>query len=119
MISYKFRLYPTKSQKAKLLRSFDLCRNLYNCALQERNSFYKIFHKFRSYEDQCKTLLEIKEDLPEYKEIHSQVLQSTLKTLKKAFDNFFRRVKQGEKPGFPRFKSWKGNQSITFPQSGF
>lgn len=52
-------------------------------------------------------------------QIHSQVLQDVLRRLDKAFQNFFRRVKSGEKPGYPRFKSKNRFKSITYPQSGF
>lgn len=49
-------------------------------------------------------------------EIHSQVLQQGLKDLDRAFQNFFRRVKKGEKPGFSRFKKKGMGDSFRFPQ---
>jgi putative transposase len=116
----KFRIYPTKSQKRQLLSTLDLCRNLYNGALQERNSFYHLFKKSRSYKQQQNTLPEIKSILPEYKNVHSQVLQDVLKRLDKAFSSFFRRIKNNEEtPGFPRFKGKNRYNSFTFSQSGF
>jgi len=96
-----------------------MCRNLYNSALQERRDFYKKYNKSRSYIDQAKFLCEIKEILPEYKNIHSQILQDILKRLDKSFQGFFRRLKSGEKPGFPRFLSKDRYNSFCFPQSGF
>ena len=66
----------------------------------------------------------MKKAFPQYRKIHSQVLQDVLRRLDKAFDNFFGRVKrkhQGErlKAGYPRFKpAWRYN-SLTYPQSGF
>jgi putative transposase len=51
--------------------------------------------------------------------VHSQVLQDTLKRLDKAFNNFFRRVKNGETPGYPRFKGKNQYDSFTYPQSGY
>ena len=45
----------------------------------------------------------IKEVRPEYRDIHSQVLQDVLTRLDRAFQRFFARVKAGEKPGYPRF----------------
>ena len=50
---------------------------------------------------------------------HSQVLQNVIDRVDKAYKNFFRRVKAGEKPGFPRFKGFNHYRSFTFPQSGF
>lgn len=119
MKSFRYRLYPTKSQQQTLLRWFDLTRMLYNCALEERKYFYKKYKKSLSFEDQCKLLPEVKDLLPEFKNVYAQVLQNTLQKLKKSFDNFFRRVKSGGTSGYPRFKSRKDNQSITFPQLGF
>jgi len=61
----------------------------------------------------------IKEFLPDYKQIHSQVLQDVLKRADKAFQNFFRRLKAGEKPGYPRYKGRGWYDSFTYPQFGF
>lgn len=68
-------------------------------------------------------LPELKKQLPEYRQIHSQVLQDVLRRLDRAFANFFDRIerrKKGEKvkAGYPRFKPvWRYN-SITYPQAG-
>lgn len=72
-----------------------------------------------SYGHQSAQLPEIKEIRPEYADIHSQVLQDTLRRVDKAFKAFFRRVKHGEKPGYPRFQPYGRYDSFTFPQSGF
>jgi len=56
---------------------------------------------------------------PEYEEIYSQVLQDVLRRVDKAFKAFFRRVKKGQKPGYPRYKGEGSYHSFTYPQSGF
>jgi putative transposase len=117
--TFKFRLYPTTIQIKSLNKTFDLCRFLYNSALQERISYYKKYKKSISYISQAKHLKEIKEDFPDFKNIYSQVLQSNLKRLDLAYQSFFRRVKKGEKAGFPRFKNKNRLNSILYPQSGF
>ena len=117
--TFRYRLYPTSAQERKLLSALDLCRNLYNGALEERRSFYKKFNKSPTYFDQIKALSEVKELCPEYKDIHSQISQDVLRRLEKSYQNFFRRIKTGEKPGFPRFLSRDRYKSFTFPQSGF
>src|SRR6266700_77631 len=117
--AFKYRLYPTKQQEQALLKTLALCRELYNAALEERREAYKLQKKTINYYDQANQLPEIKELRPEYNDIHSQVLQDVLRRVKKAMDNFFRRVKQGEKPGYPRFKSYNRFDSFTYPQSGF
>jgi putative transposase len=72
-----------------------------------------------SYNQQAAQLPEIKEIRPEYHDIHSQVLQDVLRRVKKAYDNFFRRIKEGKTPGYPRFQGYGRYDSFTFPQSGF
>ena len=95
ILTYKFRIYPTNSQINRINKTFDCCRFLYNSALQERISFYKLYNKSISYFSQIKSLPEIKTLLPEFNNIHSQVLQSTLKRLDNSYQGFFRRMKSG------------------------
>jgi putative transposase len=60
-----------------------------------------------------------KTEKPELKSVFSQVLQNAQERVDLAFKAFFRRVKNHENPGYPRFKG-KGNyDSFTYPQSGF
>ena len=95
------------------------CRELYNAALSERRDSYKYTGKGVSYYDQKKDLPEIKEIREEYKDIHSQVLQDVFLRLDKAMKSFFRRVKAGETPGFPRFQGRNRYDSFTYPQGGY
>jgi putative transposase len=117
--AYKFRLSPTKKQEENLFRTLARCRELYNAALSERKDAYRMAGKSISYYEQKRDLPEIKEIRPEYNDIHSQVLQDVLLRLKRAFDRFFERVKNGEKPGYPRFQGRNRYNSFTYPQSGF
>ena len=96
-----------------------LCRNLYNAALQERRDAHRKTKKTVTGYDQMKSLTEIKAALPEYTGVYSQVLQDVLERLDKAFKAFFRRVKAGQTPGYPRFKGAGWYDSICYPQSGF
>jgi putative transposase len=96
------------------------CRELYNAALSERKDAYRMAGKSISYYEQKRDLPEIKAEIrEEYQDIHSQVLQDVLLRLKRAFDNFFRRVKNGEEPGFPRFQGRNRYDSFTYPQGGY
>ncbi len=132
-----FRLYPTRKQRERLQSTLDACRHLYNAALTERRDAY-IFHvrQHPSYYDeptrkqlsreldinyysQTNQLPEIKALREEYQDIYSQVLQDVLRRVQKAFDAFFRRVKQGLEPGYPRFQGRGRYDSFTYPQSGF
>src|SRR5664280_2138728 len=118
--AHKFRIYPNKQQSATLDLTLETCRRLWNIALEDRKVNWELNGIVRSYEDQAAILTSEKKIYPELCSVYSQVLQETLKRLKKAFDNFFRRVKAHEKEkGYPRFKSKGRYNSITYPQSGF
>ncbi|CAN5328932.1 RNA-guided endonuclease TnpB family protein [soil metagenome] len=117
--SFRFRINPSKAQSAKLENTLDLCRDLYNSALRERKDAWTINRINITRFDQDKQLPFIKQTNPEYKDVHSQVLQDVLKRLDKAFQSFFSRVKQGVKAGFPRFKGKNFFDSFCYAQSGF
>src|SRR5829696_9151399 len=102
--TYKYRLYPTPAQARLLGATLDRCRELYNAALQERRDAYRMAGKSLNYYDQANQLPAVKEARPEYSSIHSQVLQDVLRRVNKAFQSFFRRVKAGAAPGYPRFQ---------------
>jgi putative transposase len=119
MLAYKYRLYPTRKQTVRLQEVLDRCRELYNAAVQERRDAYHMAQVSIGYNQQAAQLPEIKEIRPEYADIHSQVLQDVLRRVDKAFKAFFRRIKQGEKAGYPRFQGYGRYDSFTFPQSGF
>jgi hypothetical protein len=72
----RFRLEPTKEQEQKLLHTFYLCRTLYNKALEERFTPYREKRISIRYTDQQNRLSAWKQGGPEYKPVHSQVLQS-------------------------------------------
>ena len=117
--AFRYRLCPTKAQETELFNQLRLCRNLYNAGLEERIGAYKKKKETLNYYDQANKLGEVKEALPEYKGVYSQVLQDVLKRLDKAYQAFFRRVKAGQKAGFPRFQGRDRYDSFTYPQSGF
>jgi putative transposase len=117
--AYKYKLYPNKKQAEKLQWTLDRARELYNAALQERRDAWQMCIVSITYNQQATQLPEIKEVRPEYHDIHSQVLQDVLRRVKKAYDNFFRRVKAGQTPGYPRFQGYGRYDSFTYPQSGF
>ena len=109
---------PSKIALERLEQTLDLCRDLYNAALEERRNAYKLNRISLNYYDQAKQLKEIKQTNSEYKNVHSQVLQDVLRRLDKTFKAFYNRVKNGQ-AGFPRFKGANRYDSFTFPQKGF
>jgi putative transposase len=114
--TYKFRIYPKKATEQKLYWTLTRCRELYNAALSERKDAYKCASKSISYYDQQNDLPEIKAEIrEEYQDIAAHVLQDVLRRLDKAFQNFFRRCKNGENPGYPRFQGRNRYDSFTYP----
>jgi putative transposase len=120
--TFKYKLKPTAEQEQAMAFVLRRCRELYNAALEERReAWQKCGVTIREY-DQSAQLPAIKEARPEYRDIHSQVLQEVLARLDKAFQAFFRRLKAGgkagETPGYPRFHGHIRYNSFTYPQYG-
>ena len=103
--SYKFRIYPNTTQIQQIQRTFGCCRFVFNHFLADRIEQYKQTGQASTRFQQDKALTLLKKELEWLREVDSTALQASLQALDTAYQNFFRRVKQGEKPGYPRFKS--------------
>jgi len=117
--TFKYRLLANPQVFYKADYWLDLCRRLYNTALEQRITIYRQNKGSISCYSQIKQLPELKAAFPEYRETGSQVLQEVLERLDKAYASFFRRVKSGDKPGFPRFKGRNRYDSFTLKQAGW
>jgi putative transposase len=95
------------------------CRTLYNHLLAERRDAYEQTGRSPSLYSQQSRFPKLKEANPALREVHSQVLQNVAVRIDLAFEAFFRRVKAGERPGYPRFRGANRYDSFTYPQSGF
>lgn len=100
-----YRLYPSAVQAERLETMLGLHQRLYNAALEARIQAYQETGKGLSFAAQCKALTTWRKASPGLAGVNAQSEQVTLKRLDLAFQHFFRRVKNGETPGFPRFKS--------------
>lgn len=117
----KYRLYPTKAQEAQLLAWMEICRRLWNYSLLDREQAWEgckreldekpnedasaIKKKWSiSYIDQCAQLAKSRKQYPELRAVPSVFARGVLKNLDVAFQAFFRRCKNGERPGYPRPK---------------
>lgn len=107
--SYKFRIYPNKEQETLIQKTFGSTRFIFNHYLTQRIEKYKEVGKAPTRFAQDKQLTELKQELIWLREVDATALQASLQNLDTAYQNFFRRVKQGENPGFPQFKSKKDN----------
>ena len=102
--TYKYKLKPTPEQERQLERVLWHCRRLYNTALEQRITLYRQRGVTLSGYEQEAELKDLRADMPEYAAIHSHVLQDVLARLNKTYQHFFRRIREGQTPGFPRFQ---------------
>jgi putative transposase len=116
--TFKYKLKPTLSQARAMAFVLRRCRELYNAALEERRGAWQKCGVSVTEAIQSAQLPDIKEVRPEYQGVHSQVLQDVLTRLDRAFQAFFRRVKNGEQPGYPRFQGANRYNSFTYKQFG-
>lgn len=117
--TYKFLMRPTIRQEQALVAMLrDHC-SLYNGALEERRNAYRQCGVTVQYGTQSAQLKDIRAFDPQQQgrwSFSSQ--QATLRRLDKAFAAFFRRIKAGKKPGYPRFKGIGHFDTVDFPRDG-
>jgi putative transposase len=108
ILTYRYRLLPTRRQYRALEGILESQRQLYNAALEERTEAYRKARVSRTYIDQTKGLTEWRQSDPEARALPVALQRATLKRLDEAYAAFFRRLRSGGKPGFPRFrgKGW-------------
>lgn len=112
--SYKYRLYPTKTQAGLLDRILEIHRTVYNDALTERREAWKRCHISISFYDQANQLKAIRAFDEDAAWCNYSSLQQTLRRLKKSFDGFFHRVKAGKTPGYPHYKGRRWFKSVCY-----
>jgi putative transposase len=105
-----FRLYPNKSQEAKLHYWRRLHKDLFNACLAERKTSYQCEGRSINYFDQQNALPKFKEHFSDYKELGSQALQATVKRVDFAYQRFFQGLGK-----YPRFKSSHYYRGWTYP----
>jgi putative transposase len=113
MRSYKYRAYVNKSTEFAVNRWIELCRYLYNACLAQRIDAWRKQRKQVNYDEQQKDLTEVRHEYKEYGDMDLQIQRDVLHKIDYAYKSFFRRVKKGQTPGFPRFKSKSRYSSFT------
>lgn len=108
--AYKFRIYPNKQQEELIQKTFGCTRYVYNYYLVKRKTAYEERKETLNYNACSADLTQMKKATEWLKEVDATALQSSIRDLDEAYQNFFRRVKNGEKPGYPHFKSKKDNK---------
>ena len=111
----KIRIYPTAEQVDFINKQLGCCRFVYNNCLAFRKDSYQNEHISVSSSSAVKHITVLKKDNEWLKNVHSKVLQQSVRDMNQAYDNFFKLHK-----GFPKFKSKHDNrQSCRFPKDAF
>lgn len=116
--AFKYRLYPTRQQSEAMSKMLETHRRLYNDALAERKNAWEREKRSVSYNEQSAHLKDDRMTNPYLAETNFSSTQATLRRLDKAFKAFFRRLKAGETPGYPRFKGQHRFDTVEFPSYG-
>ncbi len=128
-LTYEYKLEPTAEQVVYIENTLDVCRSVWNFALGyrkdwcssrkslvnacsiEKEYIMSVDEPFPNYHRQAKLLTEAKKDNDFLKSANAQVLQQTLRTLDRAWDDM-----KARGFGFPRFKNKYRMRSFVFPQ---
>lgn len=124
-ICVKYRLYPSKSQQTKINSMLETCRQVYNSMLLSRKVSWETEQKSLSRYEQQNMLPVWKDSIdvdgnmifPELKEVYAHTLQDVANRVDRAYKAFFRRVKNGETPGYPRYKGHNSYNSLTYTEN--
>ena len=115
--TFKYRVYPTRAQVEALDAQLGEACRLYNGALDERRSAWKLQRRSISYYDQANQLKAIRAD-GSLDLANFSACQDVLRRVDKTFMAFFARVKAGRRAGFPRFRSRHRYDTLTCPSYG-
>ena len=117
--TFLYRAKLSRRTETSALTWLETCRQLYNLALEQRISVWKNHRRSLTGYDQAVQLPALRKAFPEFGAVGSQCLQDVVERLNKAYRAFFRRVKAGQKPGFPRFRGKNRYDSFTLKQAGW
>ncbi len=116
--TFKYHLYPSKAQAKNLSLVLEIARQFYNMCVGERKWAYDLEGRSVGKYEQLARVKHYKATFPQARQVHSHVLQVVVADCDRAFAAFFRRVKAGETPGYPRFKGRNHFHSFAFKQFG-
>jgi putative transposase len=111
--TYRFRIYPTRRQRLALEAQLGFACDLYNAALEQRRYAFRAGQRV-GYVSQCRELTALRAAGDGPPQMSCSAMRSPLRRLERAYQAFFRRVKAGEKPGYPRFRSRRRYDSLTW-----
>ena len=110
--TFQLRGYCRARGYERLRATLALCSELYNAALQERRDAWRLAGEGRSLYAQERAFTAVRAELPEWAALDVTMGRGVLRRLDRAFSSFFRRVRDGERPGYPRFRSRRRYRTI-------
>ena len=113
--AFRYRLWTHANQERELAIALETHRRLYNACLEQRKTAYEAEKRSVKYTEQSAWFKAERAVNPFFARLNFSSAQDTMRRLDKAFQAFFRRVKAGEKPGYPRFKARDRFDSFTYP----
>ena len=132
IIAYQYKLLPTTEQKARLNNWLSMLRHCYNWMLADRFDWYEqnrcpvnactlVCHLSQpreqpEYYGQKRSLVQLKQERPWFKDIHADVLQDSVKRVNLAFDRFLKGDVKGHRSGKPRFKGRNRYRTFSYPR---
>ena len=116
--AFKYRLWTNTNQERELSIMLESHRRLYNQCLEQRKTAYETEQRTVKYTEQSAWFKTERLASPFFARLNFSSAQATMRRLQRSFENFFRRVNNGEKPGYPRFKGRDRFDSFTFPAYG-
>jgi putative transposase len=111
--TYRYRLYPTRGQALALETQLGFACDLYNAALEQRRYGWRAGQRI-GYFRQCRDVTDLRAAGDGPAQISCSAMRDPLRRLDRAFQAFFRRLKAGEKPGYPRFRARRRYDSLTW-----
>ena len=119
--AYKFRIYPDTKRQSGIEESLILAQRFYNKLLEKSIDSYKKGNSKISMSQFNQSVKEIIAENKDFLKLYSQTRCEIEYRLLKAYQNFFRRIREKKKGkkikvGFPRFKSQDRYDSLTYPQ---
>lgn len=112
--TFRYRLNPSRAQVALLMEWLEVTRELYNAAIQERKEAWRKQRVSVSRYDQQVQIVDIRSVRPDVSAVSVYALRGALRRAEKAFVAFFRRLKAGLNPGYPRFKPFRRWATLEF-----
>src|SRR2546428_2854068 len=114
--TFRYRIYPTVRQRLALESQLDFASQLYNAALEQRRYSWRGRHRSVTLYEQFRELTAVRAAGLGPANMSCSAMRDPLRRLDRAFAAFFRRVKAGDKPGYPRFRSVRRYDSLTWDE---